>query len=53
MFFVGKQIDPVILCTCSHRSRLIFVSEKMNEMIITDVGKLMMKSKVVGSLRKA
>jgi hypothetical protein len=52
IFFTGKMIDPIIRHSCSYRSRLIFVSEKINEMILTDVGRLIVKSKVVGPLSK-
>jgi len=53
MFFVGRTIDPLIRRSCSYRSpeQFIFMGDNLNDMIISDFGKVILKSRPVGSLK--
>jgi hypothetical protein len=53
MFFLGARIDPIIRRTCTYRSpeKFVFVSDEASEMVIRDFGRLITKSRPVGSLK--
>lgn len=54
MFFLGKLIDPQIRSMCTLRSerKLLYTGDQDNEMVIRDLGRVISKSRPVGSLRK-
>jgi hypothetical protein len=54
LFLLGKSVDPARFRYCAYRSpeRLITRGSMKNDTFINDVGKLMIKSHVVGKLKK-
>ncbi|HEY1403564.1 MAG TPA: hypothetical protein VGB05_05520 [Pyrinomonadaceae bacterium] len=52
MFFLGGLIDPIITKICTYRSpeKFIFMTDDANQMVFRDFGKLIKKSRPVGSL---
>jgi hypothetical protein len=53
MFFLGARIDPIIRRMCAYRSpeKFIFISDEASNMLIRDFGKLITKSRQIGSLK--